>query len=46
MNNQYIPNKMREDLRESYINDINDLMSNCHDISLFDLIKRLLEKSI
>ena len=44
---QYIVNtKQDELLKESYIRDINTLMRSCNDISLLDLLKKLLEKSI
>ena len=36
----------REVLKENYINAIIELLNKCNDISLLDLIKRLLEKSI
>jgi hypothetical protein len=35
-----------EELKETYIEDIIVLLNDCDDISLIDLIKRLLEKSI
>lgn len=35
-----------ETMKESYINNINALLNNCDDISLLDLIQKLLEKSI
>ena len=33
-------------LKETYINDIIKLLEKCNDISLLDLIKKLLEKSV
>ena len=33
-------------LKEFYINAIIKMLNNCNDISLLDLIKKLLEKSV
>ena len=33
-------------LKECYINAIVKMLNNCNDISLIDLIKKLLEKSV
>lgn len=35
-----------EKLKKFYINAIVKMLNNCNDISLLDLVKRLLEKSI
>ena len=44
---KYIANNFREEtLKESYIKSIVALLEKCNDISLLDLIKKLLEKSI
>lgn len=34
------------ELKENYISEIIALMNKCEDISLLDLIKKLLEKSV
>lgn len=34
------------ELKEYYINAIVKMLKNCNDISLIDLIKKLLEKSV
>jgi hypothetical protein len=36
----------KDELKESYISNIICLLKKCDDISLLDLIKKLLEKSI
>jgi hypothetical protein len=36
----------QDELKEDYINKITKLLRLCNDISLLDLIKKLLEKSI
>lgn len=41
-----INNTQTESIKEKFINDIVSLLNKCNDISLLDLIKRLLEKSI
>lgn len=43
MQNTY--NKHKQ-LKETYINDISNIIQMCDDISLLDLIHRLLKKSI
>jgi hypothetical protein len=39
-------NLNKDKLKESYISNIISLLNLCNDISLLDLIKKLLEKSI
>ena len=39
-------NSQEETFKETYINNIIELMQQCNDIMLLDLIKTLLEKSI
>jgi hypothetical protein len=41
MENTYIT-----EIKENYINAITELMERCDDISLLDLLKKLLEKSV
>ena len=44
---QYIANNSQtETLKESYIKSIVELLNKCNDISLLDLIERLLKKSV
>lgn len=35
-----------KEIKDKYINDITALLDRCDDISLIDLIKKLLEKSV
>lgn len=42
----YIADNKADNLKETYINKIINLMQQCDDISLLDLILKLLEKSI
>jgi hypothetical protein len=46
---KYITNNTQTDtttIKERFIKDIVSLLNKCNDISLLDLIKKLLEKSI
>lgn len=44
---KYIAHKSQnETMKESYVNRIIELLNRCNDISLLDLIQKLLEKSI
>jgi hypothetical protein len=44
---QYIANETKkQNLKETYVNKITFLLDRCIDISLLDLIVRLLEKSL
>ncbi len=38
--------RLHQELKEDYINIILQLLRKCNDISLLDLIKKLLEKSV
>ena len=47
MQHQYIVNNSQEEtFKDTYINDIIELMKQCDDIMLLDLIKTLLKKSV
>ena len=50
LNNEYTltlsSNLTKDEIKENYINAINTLSRLCEDISLLDLIKKLLEKSV
>ena len=46
MAQNYIITEAPQKLKENYINNIAGLIEKCNDISLLDLIQKLLEKSM